>query len=131
MSPEGVGLRAVWSAGVRTWNVIVRGAGRSAIASQMQAAFASVDRFGRLLCCGIAAMVFSHTFVNIAMTVGLLPITGLPLPLLSYGGSFMIVMMASLGIVQSVYIRSRRLQIVYQQASFWGPGMGEAGENGR
>jgi rod shape determining protein RodA len=64
------------------------------------------DRFGRLLCVGVVAMMFSHVFINIAMTVGLLPITGLPLPLVSYGGSFMIVCMAELGIVQSVYIRS-------------------------
>lgn len=64
------------------------------------------DMFGRLLCAGIVTLIFSHVFVNIAMTVGLMPITGLPLPLLSYGGSFMIVMMSALGIIQSVHIRS-------------------------
>ncbi len=53
-------------------------------------------------------MIFCHVFINIAMTVGLMPITGLPLPLLSYGGSFMIMMMAALGIIQSVYIRSHQ-----------------------
>jgi rod shape determining protein RodA len=52
--------------------------------------------------------VFFHVFINIAMTVGLMPITGLPLPLLSYGGSFLMVVMSALGIVQSVYIRCDR-----------------------
>jgi len=52
--------------------------------------------------------LFSHVFVNIAMTVGLLPITGLPLPLISYGGSFMISTMCGLGLVQSVYVRRLR-----------------------
>lgn len=66
------------------------------------------DKMGRLLCAGIVGMFFSHVFVNIAMTVGLMPVTGLPLPLLSYGGSFMIVMLSALGIVQGVHVRSRR-----------------------
>jgi rod shape determining protein RodA len=46
--------------------------------------------------------------VNIAMTVGWMPITGLPLPLISYGGSFMISTMLCLGLVQSVYVRRYR-----------------------
>jgi rod shape determining protein RodA len=71
------------------------------------AAFMARDKFGRLLCVGIVSLLFCHVFINIAMTIGLMPITGLPLPLLSYGGTFMLVMMSSLGIVQSVYIRSR------------------------
>ncbi|NQT91776.1 MAG: rod shape-determining protein RodA [Lentisphaerae bacterium] len=77
------------------------------IVSGLRTALAAPDRLGRLLCVGVVAIVFTHTFVNMAMTVGMLPITGLPLPLLSYGGSFMIVTMSCLGIVQSVYIRSR------------------------
>lgn len=66
------------------------------------------DEFGRLICVGVMALMFFHAFVNMAMTVGLLPITGLPLPLLSYGGSFTVVTLAGLGFVQSVHIRSRR-----------------------
>jgi rod shape determining protein RodA len=65
------------------------------------------DKLGRLVCVGVATVLFCHVFVNIAMTVGVLPITGVPLPLLSYGGTFMMVTMTSLGIVQSVYIRSQ------------------------
>lgn len=74
-----------------------------------QAALGARDKVGRLLCVGVVTLVFCHVLINIAMTVGLMPITGLPLPLLSYGGSFMVVMMSALGIVQSVYIRSRRV----------------------
>jgi len=85
----------------------------SVCVSGMRVALMARDKMGRLLCVGIVSMVFTHVFVNIAMTVGLLPITGLPLPLLSYGGSFMIVTMSSLGIVQSIYIRSRHLKHVY------------------
>lgn len=74
----------------------------------MRAALVSVDQFGRLLCVGVATLLFSHVFVNIAMTIGLMPITGLPLPLMSYGGSFMVSTMCGLGIVQSVYVRRMR-----------------------
>ena len=75
----------------------------------LQAALHAPDKFGRLLCVGFVSLVFSHVFINIAMTVGLMPVTGVPLPLISYGGTFMIVVMASLGVVQSVYIRSGHL----------------------
>ncbi len=78
------------------------------IGGGLRAALAASDRIGRLLCVGVTALLFSHVFVNIAMTIGLLPITGLPLPLLSYGGTFMLVAMSGLGIVQSVYIRGER-----------------------
>ncbi|MFC1462483.1 rod shape-determining protein RodA [Verrucomicrobiota bacterium] len=65
------------------------------------------DKLGRLLCVGVMTVVFCHVMVNIAMTVGYLPIMGLPLPLLSYGGTFMVVTMSGMGIIQSVNIRSR------------------------
>ena len=74
----------------------------------LQVAAATPDRMGRLLCVGVVAMLFCHVWINIAMTVGVMPITGLPLPLLSYGGSFVLTTLAALGIVQSVYIRSPR-----------------------
>lgn len=66
------------------------------------------DQTGRLLAVGVVSMIFFHVFVNIAMTIGLMPVTGLPLPLISYGGSFMVSTMAGLGMVQSVYIRRYR-----------------------
>ena len=61
------------------------------------------DRFGTLLVIGVVALFSVHIFVNIAMTVGLMPITGLPLPFLSHGGTFMLSCCILLGLVQSVY----------------------------
>ena len=66
------------------------------------------DTEGRLLCTGVLALLGFHVFVNIAMTVGRVPITGLPLPLISYGGTFTISTMAMLGLVQGVALRSRQ-----------------------
>jgi rod shape determining protein RodA len=66
------------------------------------------DRFGQLLAAGAAAMVGFHAFVNIGITVGLLPVTGLPLPFLSEGGSFYLTMSLVVGMVHSVYLRRSR-----------------------
>ncbi|MBA4388690.1 MAG: rod shape-determining protein RodA [Verrucomicrobia bacterium] len=65
------------------------------------------DKYGRLLCAGFVAMLFCHVFINMAMTIGIMPITGIPLPLLSYGGSFMVIVMSALGVIQSVYVHSK------------------------
>jgi len=59
--------------------------------------------FGRLLAAGIAVLFFCHVYINIGMCIGLAPVTGLPLPLVSYGGSFILVSMAALGVVQSIH----------------------------
>ncbi len=71
--------------------------------SILRTAMLAPDAFGRYLCVGIAALLITHVAVNIGMCIRLLPITGLPLPLVSYGGSFMVSMLIYLGIVQSVY----------------------------
>ncbi len=63
------------------------------------------DKFGALLCIGVLCYVFWHMFVNVGMVIGLLPIVGVPLPLLSYGGSSMLTTMAGLGLVSSVAFR--------------------------
>jgi rod shape determining protein RodA len=65
----------------------------------------SRDKFGALLTVGVVAYVFWHMFVNMGMVIGLLPIVGVPLPLLSYGGSSMLTTMTGLGIVSSVAYR--------------------------
>ena len=62
------------------------------------------DDRGRLVVIGILTLVFCHLYVNVAMSVGLVPITGLPLPFISAGRTFLIVLMAALGVVQSVAI---------------------------
>jgi rod shape determining protein RodA len=77
------------------------------LGGSMRASIKARDEFGRLMALGIGVMLFCHVFVNIAMTIGILPITGLPLPLMSYGGSFMVSTMIALGLVQSVYQRRR------------------------
>ena len=58
--------------------------------------------YGRLLATGVAVMLFFHVFVNIGMSMGVTPVSGLSLPLVSYGGSFVVITMAALGLVQSV-----------------------------
>jgi rod shape determining protein RodA len=67
-------------------------------------AFVSRDVRGRLLALGIATLVFAHVYVNIAMSIGLVPITGLPLPFISSGRTFLLTMMAGAGLIQSVSI---------------------------
>lgn len=67
-------------------------------------AFHSRDDLGRLLVTGLTAQMFFHIFMNIGMCVLLVPITGLPLPLVSYGGTFVVLMLFMLGISQSVWV---------------------------
>lgn len=71
----------------------------------MQTAFVCKDRFGRYLSSGIAIYLAMHILVNMAMMCGFLPITGVPLVLLTYGGSSVLTTMIALGIVQSIYSR--------------------------
>lgn len=61
------------------------------------------DRFGTLLALGVTVLFLVHVFVNVAMTIGLVPITGIPLPFISYGGSFVLSCCLLQGLVQSVY----------------------------
>jgi len=65
------------------------------------------DRFGVLIAVGVSVIFIIHIFINIGMTIGIMPITGLPLPFLSYGGSFVLSCFILQGLVQSVY-RYRR-----------------------
>ena len=69
------------------------------------------DPAGSLLATGIAGLFFCHVFVNVGMTIGLLPITGLPLPLVSSGGSFTVSTLAGFGLVQSVHVRRKRREV--------------------
>ena len=71
----------------------------------IRTALTAADPLGRYLCVGVGVMLFSHFFINVGMCIGLAPITGLPLPFVSYGGSFILTGMSALGVVQSVYRR--------------------------
>lgn len=63
------------------------------------------DPYAAYLCVGIGSMIAFHTVVNIGMTVGLMPVTGLPLPLVSYGGSSMVTNGFALGLVLGAGLR--------------------------
>jgi rod shape determining protein RodA len=65
------------------------------------------DMFGRLVCVGVISWFAFQTFENIGMTMGLVPMTGVPLPFVSYGGSSMFANLIAFGLLQNVYIRSR------------------------
>lgn len=68
------------------------------------------DKFGKLIICGVMGMLLFHVLENIAMTLGLMPITGIPLPFLSYGGSNMMTNMGGIGLVLNV-TRNRSVSI--------------------
>lgn len=72
------------------------------------------DDVGRLLCVGVVTLLFCHVFINIGMTVRIVPITGLPLPFISQGGTFMLVMMMAMGVLQSVAIHGRAAEAVFR-----------------
>jgi rod shape determining protein RodA len=65
------------------------------------------DLFGSLIAAGVAAMLMFQVFVNVGMTVGIMPVTGVTLPLMSYGGSSVIATLLSVGLLQSIYVQAR------------------------
>ncbi len=65
------------------------------------------DRLGRLLAVGVVALWFSHVFINVGMNIGLVPVTGIPLPLLSYGGSAAVCAVLAMGLLQNVHLYRR------------------------
>ena len=69
----------------------------------------SQDLFGRLLATGMVTFILLQTFINVGVNVGLLPVTGIPLPFVSQGGSSLITLFIGLGILQSILLRHRRL----------------------
>ncbi|MGH8048660.1 MAG: FtsW/RodA/SpoVE family cell cycle protein [Chthoniobacterales bacterium] len=67
------------------------------------------DDLGRYIGVGIVMMLFAHTFENIGMTIQVMPITGIPLPLISYGGTFLLITLIGFGILQSIWIHRRSI----------------------
>ena len=63
------------------------------------------DRFGNFLAVGLTGMLFWHVFINIGMVVGLLPVVGVTLPLMSYGGSSILTMYAGIGLLANIGMR--------------------------
>lgn len=77
----------------------------------LRAAELSKDLFGRLLATGVVIFILLQTFINIGVNIGLLPVTGLPLPFVSQGGSSLITLFICLGILQSILMRRRSFTV--------------------
>jgi rod shape determining protein RodA len=67
----------------------------------------SKNLYGTLLAGGIASMLMFQVFVNVGMSIGIMPVTGVPLPLMSYGGSSVLVTFIAIGLLQSIYVQSQ------------------------
>ncbi|MEA1925992.1 MAG: rod shape-determining protein RodA [Patescibacteria group bacterium] len=78
----------------------------------------SKDTFGKFLVGGVIIMIFFQTFLNIGMNLGIMPIAGLSLPFLSYGGSFLIVTLASMGLVQNVWRKTKKQKTSITEESY-------------
>ncbi len=65
------------------------------------------DRYGALIAGGVLAMLMFQVFVNVGMSIGIMPITGVTLPLMSYGGSSVMTTLLAVGLLQSIYVRAR------------------------
>ncbi|HSX02427.1 MAG TPA: rod shape-determining protein RodA [Candidatus Saccharimonadia bacterium] len=73
-------------------------------------AYRAQDRFGLFLATGIVSMLVFHIFINVGMNMGIAPVTGIPLPFVSYGGTSLLVAMAAVGLLQSIAVRRKKLQ---------------------
>ena len=69
-------------------------------------AISSLSYLGYLMASGFMIMIFLQTFINIGMNLGIVPVTGVPLPFLSYGGSSLVMCLAIIGILQNIYLKS-------------------------
>lgn len=76
----------------------------------LRAASQAQDRAGTLICAGVATYILVQMFVNVAVVLQLLPVTGLSLPFISYGGSSLVALFAAIGLVQSVLVRRKPLE---------------------
>jgi len=75
----------------------------------MLAVTAARDKFGLFVAVGIVAMLAFHILVNVGMTVGIMPITGIPLPFISYGGSSLVTCLASVGVLLNIHLQRTRM----------------------
>jgi len=76
----------------------------------LRAARLAKDTYGALICYGVATFIFFHTAINIGMNLNLMPVTGLPLPFISYGGSSLLSTLLGIGLVESVVMRHKTLE---------------------
>lgn len=79
------------------------------IARMIIIAHRSRDRFGMFIAVGVASMFIFHVLVNVGMNMGIMPVTGIPLPFISYGGTSLIVALAAIGLVESIAVRHKKI----------------------
>ncbi len=89
--------------------VVLLGAFGVLLLTCLVTAYSAADEFGLLITIGFTAQIFFHVYQNVGMTIALMPITGLPLPLISYGGTFIWMIMFGLGLVNSVWVHRKML----------------------
>ena len=77
------------------------------LTSCLLVAYGAADELGLLVTVGVTALIFTHTFQNIGMNISILPVTGVPLPLISYSGSFVAMIMFGLGLINSVWVHRK------------------------
>jgi rod shape determining protein RodA len=68
------------------------------------------DTFGKLIASGVTGLILFQSVINIGMNLGLMPVTGIPLPFVSYGGSSFLTLMLGMGLVESVAMRHKKLE---------------------
>ena len=73
-------------------------------------AWRSKDPFGTLFGAGVASMLLFQVFVNVGMVIGIMPVTGIPLPFISHGGASLVSIALGLGVIQSINIRQQRAE---------------------
>ncbi len=78
------------------------------IISTIRVALSAVEPFGVYFAVGVMGIIVTHSFINMGMSIGITPVTGLPLPLVSYGGSFMLSSMIMFGMLQSIFAHRKR-----------------------
>ena len=77
----------------------------------LQASKVTTDPFAAYICAGLVGVYSFHFIINVGMTMGIMPITGIPLVFMSYGGSSLISAMVGIGLVMSIYVRRYTYQI--------------------
>ncbi|SDU24378.1 rod shape determining protein RodA [Verrucomicrobium sp. GAS474] len=92
--------------GFRTGALVIIGLG-AAFTLCLYVSSQAADNAGALLAAGVSTLLFTHFFVNIGMTMRVVPVTGIPLPFMSYGGTFLVICFSMIGLVQSVWIHRR------------------------
>ncbi len=73
-------------------------------------AYRAQDRFGMFLAVGLVTMFLFHLFINVGMNMGIMPVTGIPLPFVSYGGTSLLIGMVGIGLLESIQVRRKKIE---------------------